>query len=239
MERVIDTFERVEDKYELSESQYQLFLKAIQDHVHPDIYYKYTVHSIYFDNDHYQLAVNSLQKPEYKCKVRLRTYEQPNKDSKCFLELKKKYNDIVYKTRFYMDVNSAYRYLYENVIPEDSNNIMRELNYVFHYYDLHNFCYVQYDRECYAANEDADVRITFDTNIRYRLDDISLSTKGSEIDLIPEDTHMLEIKCKDRYPLWLVEILSKMKLYKKSFSKCGSIYVNNFEYLTKGGIARV
>lgn len=239
MEQIIDTFERVEDKYELSQSEYLSFLEAIQAHVHPDIYHKYTVHSVYFDNDHYQLAVNSLQKPEYKCKVRLRTYQDPDADTMCFLELKKKYNDIVYKTRFYMEVASAYQYLYQNKMPKNPNNIMRELDYVFHFYKLKDFCYVQYDRECYAANEDMDVRITFDTNIRYRLDDISLSRNGSETNLTEENVYMLEIKCKDRYPMWLVQILSKMKLYKKSFSKCGSIYMNNFEYLTKGERAYV
>ena len=39
----------------------------------------------------------------------------------------------------------------------------------------------------------------------------------------------MEVKAMDRYPMWLVKVLSEMKLYKRSFSKYGNIYRLNFD----------
>lgn len=39
-----------------------------------------------------------------------------------------------------------------------------------------------------------------------------------------DDDVLMEIKVSDRYPMWLTEILTDMKLYRQTFSKYGTIY---------------
>lgn len=46
--------------------------------------------------------------------------------------------------------------------------------------------------------------------------------------LLDPDLYLMEIKVPSAYPLWLVEILSDLKIYPSSFSKYGSVYENNF-----------
>ena len=56
---------------------------------------------------------------------------------------------------------------------------------------------------------------------------MNLKENGTETPLT-KDTVIMEVKAMDRYPLWLVKVLSEMKLYKRSFSKYGNIYRLNF-----------
>ena len=44
-----------------------------------------------------------------------------------------------------------------------------------------------------------------------------------------DDEVLMEIKVSDRYPLWLTQILSEMKLYRRNFSKYGTIYSELFK----------
>jgi len=223
-----ETFKRVEDKYQLTYSQAKTFIEMINSHIAPDMYHKYTVNSLYYDNDDCDLIVNSLNKPKYKMKLRLRSYGNPSEDSKVFLETKKKLGNIVYKRRIELGLQEAYDYLNYGKSIKVNNNTAKEIDYILKYYNLQPKVLICYDRICYHAIEESDVRITFDTNIRYRIHDVTLSENGSEKKL-NEGHVMLEIKAMNRYPLWLVRVLSEMKLYKQGFSKYGNIYRANFE----------
>ena len=230
-EKYIETFKRVEDKYALTKAQMNEFLEKIKPYVTEDIYYKYTVNSIYYDNQNSELAIHSLMKPEYKMKLRLRCYGDASEDKPVFLETKKKYEDIVYKRRIELGMQEAFDYLDYGIPHSVHNNTADEIDYILNYYNLEAKAYIAYDRECYAAIDEMDVRITFDTNIRYRINDIDLYEHGDEKHLA-EDKVMLEIKAMKRYPLWLVRVLSEMKIYKTSFSKYGTIYADNYETLS-------
>ena len=47
--------------------------------------------NIYFDTDTYRLIRRSIEKPDYKEKLRVRSYENKLSDGTVFVELKKKY----------------------------------------------------------------------------------------------------------------------------------------------------
>lgn len=230
-EKIIETFKRVEDKYILTKSQMNEFLQKCKPYITEDIYYKYTVNSIYYDNQNCELAINSLLKSEYKMKLRLRCYGKPSEDKPVFLETKKKFENIVYKRRIELGLQEAFDYLEYGIPHTVKNNTADEIDYILNYYNLEAKAYIAYDRECYAAINEMDVRITFDKNIRYRIDHIDLNEYGNEKHLA-EDAVMLEVKAMKRYPLWLVRILSEMKLYKASFSKYGTIYSDNYSTLS-------
>jgi SPX domain-containing protein involved in vacuolar polyphosphate accumulation len=228
MTEPIDTFERVEDKYSLTYAQAEQVKKAIAAHVKEDVYYKYTVHSIYYDSIDSQLVIHSLNSTEYRMKLRSRCYTQPEDDTPAFLETKKKLGDIVYKRRFQLSTKELEDYTEYGIPHHVHNNTADEVDYVMKYYNLEPKVLILYERECWAGIQEADVRITFDTNIRYRIDDINLRERGDEKPLT-KDTVIMEVKAMDRYPMWLVKVLSEMKLYKRSFSKYGNIYRLNFD----------
>lgn len=228
--QVIDTFQRVEDKYRISRREALEILREMKGHIKKDDYFQYTVHNIYYDSKDAQMIVSSLNKDQFREKLRLRCYEQPHADTMCFLETKKKYGDIVYKKRITLSHNEAMAYLNHDVPHHVHNNTAEEIDYLKNFYHIEPKTLILYDRTCFSSVSEADVRVTFDSNIRCRLDDISLTERGDEEQLIGEDV-IMEIKAMNRYPMWLVQILSKRKLYKHSFSKYGMIYRANHSEL--------
>ena len=124
-----NVFQRVEQKYILSKEQKDTFLEKANEYLVKDQYFESNICNIYFDNENNDLIVNSLEKPLFKAKVRLRSYNIPNMDSKVFLEVKDKYKGIVGKRRVKLTLKDFYNY-YENGYMNDSQ-IMKELDYYF------------------------------------------------------------------------------------------------------------
>lgn len=215
-------FRRVEKKYLLNKKQRYTFLKDIKKYLQEDKYFKSKICNIYFDNIHNDLIVSSLEKPPFKAKLRLRSYDVPKLNDDVFLEVKSKYKGIVGKRRIRLKLKDFYSYL-EKGIMEDSQ-IMREINYYFNYYDLKPYIFVAYDRVSYRGIDDENLRITIDANLRSRKDKLRLELGNEGDNFFDEETYIMEIKVLDAMPLWLTNILSKNEIYPTSFSKVGNIY---------------
>jgi hypothetical protein len=84
--------------------------------------------------------------------------------------------------------------------------------------------YISYDRLAYDVAGAKDVRITFDTNLNYRTEDLRLSHGKNGIPILRPDMHLMEIKTPGALPLWLCQLLGELKLYPASFSKYGTAY---------------
>lgn len=219
-------FRRYEKKYRISAQQKLLLLDAIQDKISPDAYGESTISNVYFDTPDSRLIRASIEKPVFKEKLRLRSYGIPTADSTAFIELKKKYKGVVYKRRISMPYDTAVSYLCEHKQPENVNRqILNEIDYFLSYYPaVSPAAAIFYDRTAYYGNDDSELRITFDTNIRFRVDDFDL-TKGSHGDVIlNSDEFIMEIKCIGAMPLWLVHELDRLKIFPSSFSKYGEVY---------------
>ena len=215
-------FRRIEQKYLLTEKQKEALLKLIDVYIKKDDYYEREICNIYFDNDDNELIVNSLEKPIFKVKLRLRSYEVPNMDSKVFLEVKDKYKGVVGKRREKMKLSEFYDY-YENNKYKDSQ-IMKELNYYFKLFKLKPYIFVGYDRKSYYVKNNRDLRITIDSDLRYRTDNLRLEYGSKGNNYFKDNTYIMEIKALDGLPLWLTRVLSELEIYPTSFSKVGNIY---------------
>ncbi|MBQ9765784.1 MAG: polyphosphate polymerase domain-containing protein [Lachnospiraceae bacterium] len=227
-------FKRYEKKYMLTEVQYKQLLDVIDEHMKVDEYGKHTICNIYFDTDDYRLIRTSIEKPLYKEKLRLRSYGIPGLDSKVFLEIKKKFDGVVYKRRITFPLSTAYSYIDGNTdISVKNEQIRREIDYFMDYYHPTPKMYIAYDRIAYFCEDDKDFRITFDSNIRFRKDELLLERGDHGEKLLADDMHLMELKIAGAIPLWLVSALSEYKIYPTSFSKYGTIYK---KLLTKGEI---
>ena len=78
-------FKRVEIKYLITEKQKRMLLKEINNNIKKDNYFKSTICNIYYDNDNNELIINSLEKPPFKSKVRIRSYGVPTLNDEIFL----------------------------------------------------------------------------------------------------------------------------------------------------------
>ena len=209
----------------MNQKQYELFLKKINDYVEEDKYFKYKICSIYFDTNNYDLIRNSLEKPIYKEKDRIRSYGKVENEDKIFFEIKKKYKGITNKRRITLTYENLKNYLNKNKIPDNSNiQIFNELDYLMNYYELKPKVFISYDRISFISKENKNLRITFDNNLNYRLNELNLDDEKGKI--FNNDKYILEIKTLDSFPIWLVKALSELEIYPTSFSKYGSIYEN-------------
>ncbi|MBP3765780.1 MAG: polyphosphate polymerase domain-containing protein [Bacilli bacterium] len=221
---MIETFRRTEKKFILTEEQYKKLLDKIRDRIYKDPYYKSTICNIYFDTDNYDLIINSIEKPIYKEKVRLRSYNVPTLNDEVFLEIKKKYKGVVGKRRITLKLKDFYNYIEKGIIPNCNSQIMNEIDYCFKNYKLKPVMFLAYDRLSYYDKDDKNFRITIDQNIRSRENNLKLE-KGDKGDLYFKDNvYIMEAKALNSYPLWFIKTLSELKIYSTSFSKYGNIY---------------
>lgn len=94
-----NTFKRYELKYMLDREQYEQIMSEMIRYMQPDRFAHSQIINIYFDTPSHRLIRDSIEKPVYKEKLRLRSYGVPDDDSEVFIELKKKYKSVVYKRR--------------------------------------------------------------------------------------------------------------------------------------------
>ncbi|ROR28471.1 VTC domain-containing protein [Mobilisporobacter senegalensis] len=219
------TFRRYEKKYLLNGKNYKILRQRLIDKCHVDQYGRIKICNIYFDTPEHLLIRSSLEKPVYKEKLRLRSYGIPEEEDKVFVELKKKYKGIVYKRRVGMELSEAERYLYYLEYMNDDSQIINELNWFLKFYkEIRPAMYISYDRVALYGAENPELRITFDSNILWREEDLWLEHGSWGNSLLNEDEHLMEIKIPGAFPVWLSHILDELEIYPVSFSKYGRAY---------------
>lgn len=217
-------FNRYELKYILTKKQYADFMAVAGSMLSCDPHGESTVQSLYYDTADKRLIRKSLEKPSFKEKIRLRSYGLVNNDGNAFLELKRKYDGIVYKRRINVCPNQM-----EDILKGNTPNgqIANEINsFVSFYNDLKPSMLLLYDRTAYYGT--GDLRITFDRNIRYRENRLTLDAGLDGTPLLNDDEILMEIKIGTAFPLWLARLLTKEKIVKTSFSKYGTAYEKTF-----------
>lgn len=217
-------FCRIEKKYTLTGDQRARFQKMISSYIRPDEYPSCTICNLYFDTPTFLMIRNSVDADNYKEKLRLRSYGVPKPSDKVFLELKKKYDGVVYKRREIMTLSEAQAYISGGSPPRDSQ-IFREIDYVIGTYEeLAPAVWICYDREAFYAVNDPTVRITFDSDLLYRNKDVKLESGVYGKRILDPDKYIMEIKASGGMPLWLTSTLDACGIYGGSFSKYGAAY---------------
>ena len=220
----ITVMKRYELKYLLNADQTEFLRKRLKGRMEADQYGKTSIASLYYDTPTYQLIRTSVEKPEFKEKIRLRSYGLATEESPVFLELKRKAYGIVYKRRVQTTIPLVKKFFSGEGDICAPGQINKEIT-VFrdHYKTLVPACMIIYDRAAYFE-PGGDLRLTIDENPRYRTNDLTLTQSLDGISLLDEGWTVLEIKVQDAVPLWLCEILSAGGIRKGSFSKYGEAY---------------
>ncbi len=220
---MLEKFERKEIKYLITIKQYLEIKKLLEIHMKPDTYHKSTIKNIYYDTNNYLLIRKSIEKPKYKEKLRIRSYGIKSYDDYVFIELKKKYDGIVYKRRIKMKYKDAIAFL-NNSLADNEIQVLKEIKYFIKYYDeISPKIMLTYDREAYKET-DSNFRLTFDSNILWRDNDIDLTKECYGNKILSDNQIIMEAKSSMGFPKWFVDFLSTNKIYKISFSKYGNVY---------------
>lgn len=221
------SFQRTEKKYFLTPWQHAALLERMQPHMRADDYGSYTICNIYYDTPDWRLVRASIEKPAYKEKLRVRSYGVPTETDRVFVELKKKFDGIVYKRRIVTAPSEAAPFLNGSVPCEQYGQIGRELAWFQSFYRTEPRVFIRYDRQAFAGAEDPSLRITFDTNLRWRTEALELGSGDYGAPITMAGDALLELKLAAACPLWLSRLLSEAEAYPTSFSKYGSCYQND------------
>ena len=219
------TFKRYEIKYLLTSQQKERILQVMEPYMKLDCYGRTMIRNIYYDTNSFRLIRRSLEKPAYKEKLRIRSYQAAAGEDPVFVELKKKYQSVVYKRRLTLPEEQAmYAFRYNLPLPVHSQ-IAQEIEYFRAYYaGLHPTVFLAYEREAYYSLDGGEFRVTFDENILYREYNFSLGSKVSGTPLLAEGQTLMEIKTAGGLPLWMSRELNRLRVYPTSFSKYGAAY---------------
>ncbi|MBR3332585.1 polyphosphate polymerase domain-containing protein [Candidatus Saccharibacteria bacterium] len=227
-------FDRVEKKYVINKDQKAEIMRVIDKKMSKGKYHKSRVMNIYFDTDNYDLIIKSIEKPEFKQKLRARSYGGYDK---VFLEIKTKLRgkdvNVGYKRRVLITKKD-----YDNFIKgkidiitlakakietADDIQIAKEVDYMVKYFDLKPKILVYYDRTSFLGED--SLRITFDENLKYRDKNLKFVRNSKDKHYFYDEKNIImEIKAAGVMPLWLTKTLSKIEAYPTSFSKIGKIY---------------
>ncbi|MGN0732559.1 MAG: polyphosphate polymerase domain-containing protein [Emergencia sp.] len=223
--KIQKTFKRYELKYLMTKDQKQIVISAMNPYMNPDKFGNSTIRNIYLDTPDYRLIRRSLEKPVYKEKLRIRSYKRVVPDDKVFVELKKKYDSVVYKRRITVtDAQARESFEKDLPLPVDSQ-IGHEIAYFRKYYGtLQPAVFLSYEREAFYEKNGGDFRVTFDENIRFRDFDFSLENGIYGTPILNNQMCLMEIKTAGGIPLWMCHVLAEQNLFKTSFSKYGAAY---------------
>jgi len=237
----VEVFNRYEKKFIITDEVYQSIRPELEEYMEVDAYSRngdfYTICNIYYDTPDNQIIRRSIEKPAYKEKLRLRSYGIVDSKDRVYLEIKKKYDGIVNKRRISIPLEEACRYIQTKERPKLRNikndQVINEIDYMLKRYPLlQPTLYLSYDRNAMFGIDNKEFRITFDTNIRTRREDLSLDKNNYGELLLPPGLWVMEAKISKAAPLWFAELLSKYKIYPTTFSKYGTEYQKSVLHLT-------
>lgn len=230
----IRTFKRYEDKFVIDTEQFESLKERLKDKMELDAFCKngsYSILNIYFDRDDNEVIRRSSEKPYYKEKLRLRSYGVPeSEDWPVFLELKKKIGGIVNKRRADMTYGEAKRFIAGGEKPATSDYMTKQVLCEIedfmkrHMGRIRPAAFLCYNRVAMFGKKDSSFRITFDSDIMARRENLSLAAGCRGERLLPEGSFLMEVKFSGAMPLAFAAILSELKIYSRSFSKIGAEY---------------
>ncbi len=233
-----DTFKRKEIKYVLDAAQHERLRSVVYEQLPPAVFGTGRVSSLYLDTADRSVIARSLEKPLYKEKMRVRWYGAPDLMAAhdAFIELKKKYDGIVYKRRLQVSPGKVRAFLSgmpcADLVQQDVRaldgqtdaqriQIARELDAArARAARLRPSVIISCDRTSFGTDDENGLRITFDEHLHAQ----GLFDGESKFPLMAERHAIMEVKCTGAYPLWLVSALNSAKAYPASFSKYGRFY---------------
>ncbi len=226
--RFQSTFARVEKKFVLTAGQADGVIRALNDHgFRENVFGSPLIQSVYYDTPDFMLTRRSIERPNYKEKLRMRTYGHPDGTSPAYVEIKKKVNGIVYKRRTSLPLDQAVQAVARKRLLPGNGQIGREIEWFIHSYPgLRPAVLIACERRAFE-NPEEGLRVTFDSGVRYRDRDLDLTHPAEGTCLLPRGEILMEVKVPGAYPLWMTDLIWKIGAVPTHFSKVGTAYAGH------------
>lgn len=225
---------RCEYKYLLDKMTADALRTRIAERLTPDENSKglpYVISSLYFDSSAHKLYFQTLDRSVYRYKLRLRVYGESNSsDSISFFEIKSKLDGLSTKRRLKLPLAVNEQLWSDRTLPEELKphdlKLARDILFLLDTDRLAPTSIVSYERLAYCRNDESRLRVTFDTKLRIRTNDLDLR-HGTHGTPIMNDECILEVKSCSSIPLWLTRLIGEYRLANTSYSKYGKTLFNN------------
>ncbi len=183
--------------------------------MHGDDNGNYALSSLYYDTADYRFYWEKKDGIKFRRKLRIRYYESREvlkSDSEVFLEIKQRLDRVIQKRRAILPYKDALDLCNNRTIPEHGSRaagVVEEAYCLIQQYDLRPMCITSYLRQAFVGSEyDAGLRITFDTDIRYKTEDLCLHSPKAGAFMISPELSIMEIKVNESIPYWLTELVA-------------------------------
>lgn len=192
--------------------------------------YGYEVRSLYFDSNFRHSLLEKRDGIGIRRKLRIRYYPDysTNKREFAFIEIKKKINENVAKSRVFVPLEKALyilddshpeaKFFYEDASKQDKNTL-KEIWFLYKKYNLKPVCIVSYKRQPFLSKFEKTFRLTFDTNVMVRNFNLDLQFGGGSKLIIPRNLCIMEVKFNNILPNWAVKIIQKNDCIQYKISK--------------------
>ena len=217
---------RHEFKYIINEELASMIIKEAGDRLTPDEYGEeggeYIISSLYYDNDRLEFYHQTYDRAPYRTKLRLRVYSETNTPASIsFFETKSKLCGESIKTRHMGKLEENLALFDGKIKPETSHE--KDIVNLVNRYKLKPTAVVSYKRNAYLDPEKPRMRVTFDSELRIRMDDLDLTHGTYGTSVMEKGMVVLEVKNDENMPKWLCGILTKYRLMNQCYSKYGQI----------------
>lgn len=182
---IITTFERKELKYLINSEQKQALLQDLRSYFAKKGQEHYQLMSMYYDSPNKDFYWDKYSRVPGRKKMRIRRYVGQNvhlmPDEGVFIEIKEHTDTVNYKRRIQLKSADAFALLDHAQIPQGEQYdqvLLQEIITLVKHYHLLPSSVISYQREAFQTAKQYDnIRITFDQNIHYRINDLSLDWK--------------------------------------------------------------
>lgn len=225
-------FSRFEFKYIMPRHLRQAFeselgyFMALDPYVSARRHQKYFVRSLYFDDEALTCYYEKTDGVMVRRKYRIRTYtDNRDEDTAIFLEMKGRYNALVYKHRISLprriigDIEGDSRVLIKTLVSLKQDTLLSAFIFDSLRMRLRPRMLIDYVRRPYVSRYAPDFRVTFD-------DSLESTVTGSLFNKVTDRKRaflpgysIVEVKFKRHIPSWFHRLIQSYELRRISVSK--------------------
>lgn len=228
---------RYELKFYIPEDLIPHVLEFSKNHTQLDPYTdkkkkEYCVRSLYLDTDDFNFYYEKLDGLKVRKKLRVRVYNEHQENVKGFLEIKRRFENCIFKERMSLPYSEIKKLIknpeIQDITFEESRNgklVLGRFIYNVVKFNLKPTIAVVYERKAYVGKVDPEVRLTLDMNVRIKpVDEIGEIYTESNLKHILGRNVILELKFNDFMPRWMSNLVKHLSIKPESISKyCSGI----------------
>ncbi|MDJ0766754.1 MAG: polyphosphate polymerase domain-containing protein [Myxococcota bacterium] len=232
---MIRRFNRYELKYILPVKKSEKIMVDLENFTDKDPFggsNGYPLVSLYYDSPGLDFFWAKVEGIKFRRKLRIRIYPKDPIQSTTtgMVEIKQRINRTVQKRRLKLLLDDTDRLcrgesLSHLELDGMDRQVASEVLYMVDAMQLRPTCITAYHRKAFIGGRyDAGLRITFDTNVRYRTYALTVNEAADNHLVLPLDWCIMEVKVNDAVPDWVTSLLARHQCRLQRISKyCAGI----------------